>query len=185
MKFSCQLFAASLLATLLSSCASTTMDSVPTAAELSAYERVIRARLQPEYDALEKQRSSGSINQETYADHKRRLDAKVSEEVNNAAWQKHFLAESERKADGIPTPDAPVALNARAGGGVNTFYQPSNQNFGNVMGQAGSAGFGSLSGAREQLNSQLNSVRNDSMSAGGTFLSAPPPGSVYDSQMKR
>lgn len=183
MKNARQLFAAAVLATLVSSCASTTMDSVPTAAELSAYEAVIRARLQPEYDALEKQRASGAISQETYAEHKKRLDSKVWEDANNAAWQKHFLAESERKADGVPTPDAPVALSPATGG--NTFYQPSNQNFGRVMGQAGSAGFGSLSGAREQLNGQVNSARNDSMSAGGTFLSAPPPGSIYDGGVKR
>jgi len=177
-------FTAALFSALLASCASTTMDSIPTAAELSAYERVIRARLQPEYDALEKQRASGKINQATYVEHKRRLDAKVSEDVNNAAWQKHFLAESERKSDGVPTPDAPVALHASTSGG-ESFYRPSNQNFGQVTGQAGSAGFGSLSGAREQLSGQLNSVRNDAMSAGGIYLSAPPPGSVYDGEVKR
>lgn len=185
MKIVPTLFTAALLSGLLASCASTTMDSVPTTAELSAYEKVIRARFQPEYDTLEKQRASGTINEATYTEHKRRLDARVWEEVNNAAWQKHFLAESERKADGVPTPDAPIALNPGSGGGSNSFYRPSNQNFGQVAGQAGSAGFGSLSGAREQFNNQLNSMRNDSMSAGGTFLSAPPPGSIYDSEMKR
>jgi hypothetical protein len=161
------------------------MDSVPTAAQLSAFERLIRARMQPEYDALEKQRASGLINQASYAENKQRLDSKVWEEVNNAAWQNHFLAESERKANGIPTPDDPVGLNAASGGGSNSFYRPSNQNFGQVAGQAGSAGFGSLSGAREQFNNQMLSTRNEAISAGGTVLSAPPPGSVYDDEVKR
>lgn len=177
------LFAAAILAALLPSCASSTMDSVPTVAELAKYEHFIRARFQPEYDELNQLRASGRMSPEEYAVAKSRLDSKVSSEVNNAAWQKHFLAESERKADGIPTPDRPVALQAGMSQGM--FYQPvTKQGFGNAIGASGTAGMGSMSAAREQFyNAQ--SISNDAMSAGGSFLSNPAPGSIYDQSTRR
>ncbi|MBE2282567.1 MAG: hypothetical protein IAE77_03790 [Prosthecobacter sp.] len=178
MKSAPTFIAAALISALLASCASSTMDSVPTLAELTSYERVIRARYQGEYDDLERQRSKGGLSQEDYVENKRRLDSKVAEEVNDAAWQKHFLAESERKADGVPTPDAPVALNPGSGSGG--FYQPmTKQNFGNAIGMSGTAGMGSMRAANEQITSG-QMIRQDAMSAGGTYLSKPPPGSIYD-----
>ncbi|MGV3660615.1 MAG: hypothetical protein ACO1TE_10540 [Prosthecobacter sp.] len=183
MKLVSPLLAAGLLASLLASCASSTMDSVPTVEELNKYASVVRARYQAEYAELERKRASGALSKESYEFHKRQLDSEVDEAVNNAAWNKHFLAESERKADGVPTPDQPVALNP---GGVagDSFYRPSNQNFGQVTGQSGSAGLGSMRGAQEQFG-QGQTIRNDAMSAGGSYLSQPPPGSVYDDEDQR
>lgn len=174
---------AALLSALLASCASTTMHSIPTLAELNAYEKVVRARYQGQYDELEHKRASGALSKAEYAEQKRWLDSKVAEGVNNAAWNKHYLAESERKSDGVPTPDQPVALGTATsvGGG---FYMPSYQNYGAVTGMGGSAGMGSMRSANEQISSG-KSIRNDAMSAGGTYLSAPPPGSIYDQDVKR
>lgn len=178
-----QLLAAAILSTLLVSCASSTMDSVPTAAELDHYERVLRARFQSDYNDLESRRSRGTISKAEYEEQKRRLDNYISEQVNEAAWNKHFLAESERKADGVPTPDQTVALDPGAIQG-ETFYRPSNQNFGQVTGQSGSAGLGSIRAANEQIGN-IDSIRNTAVSAGGSYLSQPPPGSVYDEPVKR
>ncbi|OYW77863.1 MAG: hypothetical protein B7Z37_02285 [Verrucomicrobia bacterium 12-59-8] len=176
---------AALLSALLASCATTTMDSIPTLAELNAYEKVIRARYQVMYDELEHKRASGSLSKAEYEEQKRMLDSKVAESVNNAAWNKHYLAESERKSDGVPTPDNPVALNpGQVAPGGNSFYRPSYQNYGAVTGMGGSAGLGSIRGASDQIG-QSKTIRNDAMSAGGTYLSAPPPGSIYDQDVKR
>ncbi|MFC5455277.1 hypothetical protein [Prosthecobacter fluviatilis] len=185
---------AALLCGLLASCASRTMDSIPTLADLNAYEKVVRARYQGMYDELDKKRASGAISKADYEEEKRRLDSKVAESVNNAAWNKHYLAESERKSDGVPTPDQPVVLTAGqvggsmigavGSGGMGSFYTPSYQNYGAVSGMGGSAGMGSIRGASDQLGKMQN-IRNDAMSAGGTYLSAPPPGSVYDQDVKR
>ena len=178
-----KLLQAAVLSGLLATCASRTMDSIPTLADLNAYEKVVHARYQGQYDELERRRSSGTISKTEYAEQKRWLDSKVAESVNNAAWNKHYLAESERKSDGVPTPDNPVALGSASsvGGG---FYMPSYQNYGAVTGMGGSAGMGSMRSANEQIG-QSKSIRNDAMSAGGTYLSAPPPGSVYDQDVKR
>ncbi len=173
---------AALLAGVLASCASRTMDSVPSVAELESYQQVVRARFKDEYAELESKRASGAINKTDYDFNKRRLDSKVNEEVNNAAWNKHYLAESERKADGVPTPDAPVSLNPGAVGG--SFYMPSSQNYGQVSGQSGSAGLGSMRGAQEQFD-HGRTTRNDAMSAGGTYLSQPQQGSTYDDERRR
>lgn len=183
MKIVSSLLAAGLAASLLASCASSTMDSVPTEQELNKYAGVVRARYKAEYDELEQKRARGAISKADYEFNKDRLDSRVNEEVNDAAWNKHFLAESERKADGVPTPDAPVALNPGATAG-ESFYRPSNQNFGQVTGQGGSAGVGSMRSAQEQFG-QGQSIRNDAMSAGGSYISQPPPGSIYDDERRR
>lgn len=178
-----QLLAAAMLSTLMASCASSTMDSVPTAAELDRYEQVVRARLQPDFAELERQRSRGTISSAEYQEQKRRLDGYVQEQVNEAAWNKHYLAESYRKANGIPTPDQEVLLNPGTVQG-ESFYRPSNQNFGQVTGQSGSAGLGSIRAANEQIGN-ASTIRDAAVSAGGSFLSTPPPGSVYDGPVER
>ena len=61
---------------------------------------------------------------------------------------------------------------------------PSYQNYGAVTGMGGSAGMGSMRSANEQIG-QSKSIRNDAMSSGGSYLSAPPPGSVYDQGPRR
>lgn len=195
MKKTSTLLLAALLSGLLASCASRTMDSIPTLAELNAYEKVVRARYQVLYNELDQKRASGTISKAEYAEQKQRLDSKVFEAVNNAAWNKHYLAESERKSDGVPTPDHPVALSpgqvggagmsgAISSGAMGSFYRPSYQNYGAVTGMGGSAGMGSVRSANDQLGNVRN-IRNDAMSAGGTYLSTPPPGSIYDDDVKR
>jgi len=171
------------------------MDSIPTLAELDAYEKGVRVKYQDLYSGLEQQRSAGTISKAEYDERKRQLDSKVNEEVNDVAWRNHSLAESARKVDGIPTPDQPVRLNpgqaggsvaqfGNQGGSTSSFYRPASQNFGSVAGISGTAGMGSVHAASEQFQ-RVQSIRNDAMSAGGTYLSAPPPGSIYDNKVKR
>ncbi len=194
MKNVSHLLLAALLSSLLASCASRTMDSVPSLAELNAYEQVVRAKYQGLYNDLEKRRASGTISKAQYDEDKHRLDAKVAAAVNDAAWNKHFLAESERKSDGVPTPDQPVALavgqvggmmgGSVGSGGMGSFYRPSYMNYGAVAGMGGSASMGSMRSANEQIG-KGQSIRNDAISAGGSYLSTPPPGSVYDNEPER
>jgi hypothetical protein len=67
---------------------------------------------------------------------------------------------------------------------MGSFYRPSYMNYGAVTGMGGSAGMGTMRSVRDQV-SKAQTTRNDAMSAGGTYLSAPPPGSVYDDEVKR
>lgn len=183
------LLLAALLSSLLASCASRTMDSVPTVAQLNAYEKMIRPQFQPMYDELEKKRASGTLSKAQYDEEKHHLDSKLAAKVNNAAWNKHFLAESVRKSDNVPTPDHPVALaagqvggmfmaGAVSSGGMGSFYRPSYMNYGAATGMGGNAGMGSMRSLNDQVG-RAQTIRRDSMSAGGTYLSSPQAGSVY------
>ena len=73
MKNVSKLLGAALFSALLASCASRTMDSVPTEQELEAYERVIKSRMQGEYDELARMRERGTISQADYEAYVARL----------------------------------------------------------------------------------------------------------------
>jgi hypothetical protein len=126
---------AAALSLTLASC-DTTDSSVPDAARLDEMQAAIRQKSQYYYTAIDEKRARGELSDSEYARQKERLDAWIWEQARDSAWRQHNLAESERKAFGIPTPDVPqqVSINqgnsalGSAGGG--SFYQPYNQNYG-------------------------------------------------------
>jgi hypothetical protein len=122
------------LVTLFSSCAS---SSLPTADSLTRATQQLRQQAQPEFDELDRQRAAGSLSQEDHAASKAALEKRIADDARQSAWTRHFLAQSERKALGLPTPDQPVAItppNAMMGGaaggtviGDGTLYRPFTQ----------------------------------------------------------
>lgn len=102
-------------AALLAAC--TTNSSIPDAKELDRYQKAAEAVMKPERDALEQKRANGQITDAEYKAQLAMLERQISERATDAAWTRHALAESERKMSGIPTPDAPVALEAPTAGG--------------------------------------------------------------------
>lgn len=97
------------VAGVISLAASCITNTVPTAAQLDAYERQLKAAAQPEYAALEQQRASGQLTESDYENSRHKLDQRIQNQVDTMAWSRHALAQSERKALGIPTPDRPVS----------------------------------------------------------------------------
>ncbi len=141
MRFAC--FNA-LLALVLVSCEST----APSAAQLDHFEKLVRHELEPEFNALSAQRASGQLTEVEYQQQKARLEHQVLSRVDTMAWSRHELAQSERKANGLPTPDRPVALDAPGMGSVSgSLYSSSringlgNQIQGNFMRDMGGANF--------------------------------------------
>lgn len=108
-------------------------STLPSAASLTEHMRQLRQQAQPEFDALERERAAGTLSAAAYAERKAALEQRVGEDARDAAWARHSLAESERKALGLPTPDQPLAIvapNALLGGagGVNgSMYRPFTQ----------------------------------------------------------
>ncbi len=100
----CLFLAAIGVATFLSACGSTT----PTVAELDGYERMARADHQAEYAELDQQRASGQLSSEQYQVERASLDRRVQNQADTMAWNRHALAQSDLKANNIPTPDQPV-----------------------------------------------------------------------------
>jgi hypothetical protein len=93
--------------------------TLPTAESLTRAEQVLRDQAREEYAELDQRRGRGELSELDYRAEVAALDKRVQNEAREAAWRRHFLAESERKANGIPTPDRPVANappNAMMGG---------------------------------------------------------------------
>ena len=131
-------------AALLSSCASTS-SSLPSDADLERNRERYRALAQPQYDELERDRSSGKISPAVYEAEKTALDNRVHQKAIDAAWTAHELAESERRGLGIPTANSPQQTPiGQSGGGAlggNSFYQPRNDPY--ASGQSNTPGGGS------------------------------------------
>ena len=126
-------------------------SSLPTAESLSASTRVLREQARPEFDELERRRAMGLLSEVDYQADRAALEKRISDDARDAAWSHHFLVESERRANGIPTPDAPgsiMAPNALRGGaggggvaGGGSLYRPFTQQ---SQGAANSSGGGMI-----------------------------------------
>ena len=112
-------------------------SSLPSAESLSASARVLREQARPEFDELERRRAMGLLSEADYQADRAALEKRISDDARDAAWSHHFLVESERRANGVPTPDAPQAIMAPnalqggvGGGGVaggGSLYRPYTQ----------------------------------------------------------
>ncbi len=125
-------------------CLAACATPLPDALAIDEHDAIFRQRYQHSYDELEQQRSSGQLADSEYRVRKEALDEFVHQEAVKAAWTKHSLAESDRKATGLPTPASPVEVGA-GGGGIdgNSFYRPFNDRYGS---QSGMQNYGSSSG---------------------------------------
>lgn len=130
------LAAAAAIITLCTSCA-TQSQTIPSAADLDRSHERFRALAQPQFDDLERQRSSGALSQADYEREKTSLEYRVQQRAIDSAWTAHALAESDRKATGIPTPDQPQQI--QAGAVPGSLYQSHNDTYGSQSFGAGAA----------------------------------------------
>ncbi|TLD72622.1 hypothetical protein FEM03_00665 [Phragmitibacter flavus] len=126
----------------LVSCQST----IPDTADLDRYEKQATDLAERQIALLDAQLARGEISQAQRDRGADSLRAGIRKKAHDLAWTHHELSESEKRAWGEPTGDAPVAPQAPQLGGVaNSFYQPK--------GEVGS-GFGSFqnptTGARNE-----------------------------------
>jgi hypothetical protein len=148
-------FASSVFALLLVSCASST---IPSARDLDAQRQRLRQEMNEDYRALAMERAQGRINEAQYREGVDRLDRLVLMKSAKACWARHEMAQSEDRANGIPTPDRPVALSPpNAGGGQGSLYQSPR-----------------LSGSANQAQGVLQQITT------ATAQSGRVAGSVYD-----
>ncbi len=141
MRFSILPLAAAIV-TLCASCA-TQSETMPSAAALDQnYQRYLAAA-QPEFDELESRRKSGALSQADYEREKSSLEYRVQQRAVDASWTAHSLAESDRRATGIPTPDQPQAIQAGGGGG-GSLYRSHNEQYGGSGAQQSFGASGSI-----------------------------------------
>jgi len=134
-----------LLAALLCACESTTM---PTPEQMDALAAKVRAERNDDYAALEQARATGRVNALEYQTERAALDKSVQDKVDTMLWSRHALAQSERKANKLPTPDQPIDNPAPGAGNIQgSLYSSSrlnglgNQQQANFMRDVGGAQF--------------------------------------------
>ena len=135
---------AAAVAAICVSCA-TQAKTMPSAADLDRSQQRFRTQAQPLFDDLERRRASGTLSQAEYEREKSSLEYRVHQQAVDAAWTAHALAESDRKATGIPTPDSPQQI--QTGSVSGSFYQSHNDLYGSQgAGLTGAMSQGSQSG---------------------------------------
>jgi hypothetical protein len=157
---------------LLASCASSTMDSIPTGEKMEIYKEQAFRSYQSEFERLVAARMEKTINESEYQTELSVLNDKVVQLAHTLAWEQHNLAELERKSQGVPTPDTPVenmAPNAQQGGaGGGSLYRSYQQQFNTAAG---------VGGGNQLTPGQLQTRMS---SQGGALSRQNFPGSVYD-----
>lgn len=149
------------------------MDSIPTGAQMQIYKDQAQREFGSEYLRLAELRHSNVLSEAEYQAELVKVDDRVVARAHTLAWEQHNLAELERKAQGVPTPDQPVQLmppNAMNGGaGGQSLYRNYQQQFNTTAGVGGSNMLGSSVFSSSQGN------------AGGALGRQNYPGTVYDS----
>lgn len=160
-------------AVVLASCASSTMDSIPTGAQMQIYKEQAQREFSSDYMRLAELRHSKVISEAEYQAELVKVDERVVARAHTLAWEQHNLAELERKAQGVPTPDQPVQMlppNAMNGGaGGQSLYRNYQQQYNITAGVGGS----------NMLGSSIMSSTS-SRSSGGALGRQNYPGTVYD-----
>lgn len=157
---------------LLASCASSTMDTIPIGEKMQIYKDQAQLDFQSEFARIGELHMSKVLSDAEYKAQYAELQDKVVQRAHTLAWNQHNLAELERKAQGVPTPDAPVAnmppSAMQGGAGGQSMYRPSQQQFNMAQGVGGS----------NQLNPSQFQTRMSSEA--GAMSRQNFPGSVYD-----
>jgi hypothetical protein len=123
-------------ASLLVSCGGMPLNTKPTAAELDRYWKKAEERAQQQIAVLDTMKAQGKLSQEQYDLRVLSIQNNIGKNANEIAWTRHELAESQRRALGIPTGDHVVEVSVPQPSGTESFYRP--------YGQVGS-GFGNTS----------------------------------------
>lgn len=157
---------------LLASCASSTMDSIPIGERMEIYKDQAQRDFQDDFARIGELHMTHVLSDAEYKAQYAELQDKVVQRAHTLAWNQHNLAELERKSQGVPTPDAPVAnmppsaMHGGAGGG--SMYRSYQQQFNSAAGVGGG----------NQLNPSQLQTRMSSQ--GGAMSRSNYPGSVYD-----
>lgn len=119
-----------ILGALLSACET---SSIPTVADLDRCYQEATRRADVQIADLTKDRNAGRLSQEEYDYRVQQIRNDIPRKANDIAWTRHALAESERRAQGIPTPDAPVQIgNPDPGAMGGSFYKQAGDPSGNM-----------------------------------------------------
>jgi hypothetical protein len=140
---------------------------------MEIYKDQARREMASDYMRISDLRYSKVLSETEYQAELAILEDRSTSRAHTLAWEQHKLAELERKSQGVPTPDAPVAVYApnamRGGAGGGSMYRSYQQQFNTAAGVGGG----------NTLNpSQM--MGTSSMMGGGALNRQNYPGTVFD-----
>lgn len=121
-------------ALVLAACSS----SLPTRVDMDRYYLAAEKQAQRDVDRLAKRRDSGEISAEEYQRRETAIKESIPRRASMMAWARHELAQSELRGASIPTPEAPVSVEAPGRGGAGgSFYHQAGQTSSSYQGAGG------------------------------------------------
>ena len=105
-----------LSAAILASCT----GPVPTERDLDNAYRQSMALAQQDIAALAQRRAKGEITAAQYAEQKQAIEDQVTARANDMVLTQHSLVESQRQAQGLPTPSNPQNITVPQAGSLST-----------------------------------------------------------------
>jgi hypothetical protein len=95
---------------------------------MDRYYQAAEKQAQRDIDRLAERRDRGEISAEEYQRREVAIKDSIPRRASMMAWARHELAQSEFRGASIPTPDAPVSVEAPTrGGGGGSFYRQAGQ----------------------------------------------------------
>ncbi|MEY4482841.1 MAG: hypothetical protein RL693_293 [Verrucomicrobiota bacterium] len=107
----------------LISCRST----MPSASDMDRFQQKAEQMAQQQIVLLDAQKARGEISSEMHEAKVAAIKEGIPKKTSELAWAQHELAESHKRALGIPTGDMAQAVSVPKTGGQDSFYRPYGQ----------------------------------------------------------
>lgn len=118
---------ATALMSLLASCGGMPYNTKPNAADMDRFYKRAEVMAQEQIAVLDKEKAAGRLTQEQYDQRVTYVQSSVGQRANELAWARHELADSQKRALGIPTGDRPQEVSVPSSAGSESFYKPYGQ----------------------------------------------------------
>lgn len=112
---------------LLASCSSVPSNTKPSAADMDRFYQHAERMANQQIALLDQQRADGRLTQEQYDVRVAAVKNGIGKQAMELAWARHELADSQKRAMGIPTGDYAQQVAVPSAAGSESFYRPYGQ----------------------------------------------------------
>lgn len=115
------------LVSLLTSCGGLPSNTKPTASDMDRFYKRAEEMANQQIAVLDQQKAEGKLTEEQYDQRVTYAKNSIGQRANEMAWARHELADSQKRALGIPTGDRPQEVSVPSAAGSESFYRPYGQ----------------------------------------------------------
>ncbi|WP_075090360.1 hypothetical protein [Verrucomicrobium spinosum] len=108
---------------LLASCGGLPSNTKPNASDMDRFYKRAEEMAQEQIAVLDREKAAGRLTQEQYDQRVTYVQNSVGQRANEMAWARHELADSQKRALGIPTGDRPQEVSVPSSAGSESFYK--------------------------------------------------------------